>query len=106
MICCCFHETIKICEQLGELVRKEDSTLHSVVEQNPLEQRYFVIQFPQKTITRFINSAEKSSTMSLLDILLNAESGWTGDLLVADAEELRNNTGCRNLCQTVQRKQV
>ena len=71
---------------------KEDRTLNSVVQQDLLEQRYFVIQFAQKDSNKLINSAPKSSQVFQLDMPSSCGGGWTGDLLVADTEELKNNT--------------
>ena len=46
---------------------------------------------PISSKTCFINSARKTSKVFLLDMLLNAAGGWTGNLLVADAEDLSGN---------------
>ena len=69
---------------------KEDTTLHSMVQQNPLDQRYFIIKYPQQTRTSFVNSTQKSSKVFCL--CLQRGDRWTKVPLVAGTEELKDNT--------------
>ena len=53
------YETCKIHWQRCKLFTKRKTTLHSVVQQHLLGQRYFIIQFPQQTKTGFTTSAQQ-----------------------------------------------
>ena len=57
-----------------------------VVQRYPLEHRYSIIRFLQKTRTGFINSVQKFSHVFFFGCAVNAEGGWSADPLVADAE--------------------
>ena len=72
---------------MGKIPRKGDTTLQSFVQQNPLDQRYFIIQYPQQTRTSFVNSTQKSSTVFCL--CLQRGDRWTKVPLVAGTEELK-----------------
>ena len=60
--------TFKIYLQMKKFLTKEDTTLHSVDPQYHLGQWCFIIRFPQKTRTSFMNSTQKSPKVFLLDV--------------------------------------
>ena len=90
MECCCYLRNIQDLIASGNTPyeRRYDTLFSGPIIL--LEQRYFIIHVPQKR-TGFINSAQTSSKVSFTGYAFNAESGWTGDLLAADAEELKEN---------------
>ena len=77
---------------MAKIHTKEDSTPYVAGQQYPLNLKYFVIQLPQKTKNMLHQFSSKVFKDILNGYALNAEIGWTGDPLVADAEELKDNT--------------
>ena len=51
---------------------------------------YKIIQFPQMASSGFIKSSQQVFTSMFIGYALNARSGWTGDLLMEDAEESKD----------------
>ena len=74
---------------MGKLLATEETTLLSVV-QCLSEQIYLSSNFT-KDKTSFINCAQKFLKDIFIGHASNAESGWTGDLLVTEAEEMKDN---------------
>ena len=68
---------------MGKLLTKEDTTLHSVVQSYPLQQRY-VYRLHQLSSTVF--------KCIFIGYALSEGSVWTGRILVADAAALKDNT--------------
>ena len=100
---CCLRQIFQIYWQMEHCLRKK--TRHSVPCANHtylVEQRDFTIQFSTKN--RLHQFSSKALQGVVTGYALNAGSGGTGDLLIADAEELRKNAASEVYVLKIQRK--
>ena len=89
---CCYSRNIQELPVDGKthFERKYDTPIRGPIVPFGAEILYRPISTEDKN--RLLHSAHKSSQAFLLDMPQNAGSGWTGDLRVAGAEELKDNT--------------